>query len=59
MPVIKIKEIDAKTFGLYVNNRLIGTSKTDSDARLHMHFLVKLFQKVYDKGCFDGSLEGY
>lgn len=58
IPNIEVRQIDPKTHGLYVDDQLIGTTKTDCDARFHMHFLVKKFNEVYEAGCQEGSLEG-
>jgi hypothetical protein len=38
---IRVEQIDPKTWGLYVNGHLLGTSKTECDARFHMYQLQK------------------
>lgn len=41
---------EKKAFALVVNGHEIGVSKTDVDARFHMHFLQELMESVYTGG---------
>lgn len=62
IPTIEVKQIDSKTYGLYIDNQLIGTAKLDCDARMQMHYLQKKFKEVseeaYRNGEESGSIHG-
>jgi hypothetical protein len=49
-PKIEVREIDSKTHGLFINDRLIGTSKLNCDAMMQKHFLDELFSDTYRAG---------
>jgi hypothetical protein len=44
MPQATVQQLSEKEFALLVDGVQIGTSKTDCDARFHMHFLNGLFE---------------
>lgn len=50
MIVTEIRKVSDKQFDLVINGTVIGSSKTDVDARVHMHFLDKLFEQEFDRG---------
>jgi len=47
------------SFDLVVNGHIIGTSKTDSDARFHMYFLQDLLKQTWNEGYDEGHHTGY
>ena len=49
-PKIEVREVDPKTWGLFINDILVGTNKLNCDAMLHKHFLDELFSDVYEAG---------
>jgi hypothetical protein len=48
-PEITVRKLDEKTFGLFIGEYLLGTAKSDCDARFHMYFLEKQFKEVCDE----------
>lgn len=55
MTQLEVVKVDDKTFELKLNGHVLGTSKSDSDARFHMHVLEKLFEETYNRGYADGD----
>jgi len=51
-PKVYVHGIADGKFGVFVEGHCLGYSKTDSDARFHMHFLVQLLENV-QKEAFD------
>jgi len=49
-PKIEVREISPKEYGLFVNDKLIGTNKLSCDAMFHKHFLDELFSDTYRAG---------
>lgn len=47
--ILEVKPVDEKIFGLYVDGVLLGTSKSDCDARFAMHILEKAAVQKMDK----------
>ncbi len=50
LPNIEVRETGKREFELLINGNVIGTSKTDVDARIHKYYLDDLFIAVYELG---------
>ena len=54
-PKVFVHEVDGK-FGLFIEGRCIGYSKTDCDARFHLHHILNVFDAIY-KDAYDAGEE--
>jgi len=59
MITAEVRQTDVKVFEVFIGSQIIGTAKSDCDARFTAHFLNKLFEQEYDRGYADGDENGY